>query len=498
MGEQNKDSLKTAMRDITVFKRSIENMIATSNGAYKNSSYYYSSFESSKKYSKKEVLDIISQGTISQQQKLSNDFFNTNGLYKRIILYNATMPKYTGVLIPSVNGGNKKITDEGFQKKYNKALDFIDRLKCPSMLTDFSTKALINGCYYGLILDITQEDISVLDLPSGYCCSRYKNSQGQDLIEFNLAYFNTIIDKEQRDLALSIYPKELRVAFKKFDKGKLSKWYLIPSSMGICFPLFDGRPPFLSVIPSIMDYEEHVELEKKRDEDEIKKVLVQKVPHLNDGKLLFEPDEAEEMHAGAVGMMKGNPNISVLTTYADVTMESSQTANETSRNNIEKMLKTVYEKAGISAELFAATGNLTLEKSIKNDLSFMMYLCNKYSNFITILVNKIHGNSQLKFKYKILPISYYNDTEYINNTHKLASSGYSFILPALAADLSQKDLVDIKDLEAALKLRDKLIPLSTSYTETSESVGAPKKSDEAKSDKTLKNEESIDNGGDGN
>ena len=87
----------------------------------------------------------------------------------------------------------------------------------------------------------------------------------------------------------------------------------------------------------------------------------------------------------------------------------------------------------------------------------------------------------------------YNETDYINDSHKLASSGYSYLLPALAMDLNQKDLIDIKDLENnILELRDKLIPLSTSYTE---SAGAPEKAEGEKSDKTLKNESATDNGG---
>jgi len=65
---------------------------------------------------------------------------------------------------------------------------------------------------------------------------------------------------------------------------------------------------------------------------------VQKVPHLQDGALLFEPAEAEVMHAGAVGMMKGNKNVSVLTTYTDVDAIVSNTASEASTNALEKSL----------------------------------------------------------------------------------------------------------------------------------------------------------------
>jgi len=51
---------------------------------------------------------------------------------------------------------------------------------------------------------------------------------------------------------------------------------------------------------------------------------------MTDGRLLFEPDEAEEIHAGTVGMLKGNKNLSVLTTYADVeAITSKSTDNNT-------------------------------------------------------------------------------------------------------------------------------------------------------------------------
>jgi hypothetical protein len=81
---------------------------------------------------------------------------------------------------------------------------------------------------------------------------------------------------------------------------------VIPSDIGICFPMLDGRPFFLNVIPSTIKYDEAVATEQEREKEEIRKILVQKIPHLNDGRLLFEPDEAEEMHRGAVGMVRNN------------------------------------------------------------------------------------------------------------------------------------------------------------------------------------------------
>ena len=95
-----------------------------------------------------------------------------------------------------------------------------------------------------------------------------------------------------------------------------------------------------------------------------------------------------------------------------------------------------------------------------------------------------------------MPISYYTDDKYIDKSFKLASSGYSLILPSLALGISQRDLVNIKDLEnEVLSLKSKLIPPDTSYTQSSKSgqVGAPAKEEADKSPKTLENEKSLDN-----
>ena len=185
------------------------------------------------------------------------------------------------------------------------------------------------------------------------------------------------------------------------------------------------------------------------------------------------------------------------------------------------MEKNIYAQAGVSSEIFTSSGSSSLDASLRNDLAFMMVLGNKFATYITNLLNRKFSNSNVTFKYTILPITYHNYDKFADTSFKLVGSGYSFLMPALAVGLSQKDLGNLKDLENhLLKLGEKLIPPSTSYTQngdgssngddsdekgkTGEPVktdidegGRPSKEEGEKADTTLEKEKSLDKNGGG-
>lgn len=481
--------------DLASFKKSQSAMIATSDNAY-GTRYGHQQTSRVKDYTEEEVKKIIESGSLTEQQKLSRNYFNKDGYYRQLVLYYATLLKYTGLLIPNPTAG-KNLSTSHIQKRYFQAMDYVDKMNLQTVFVDWAQKILVDGCFYGVISKVDKLHFAVLALPVGYCQTRFKDVAGNDLIEFDVSYFNTITDEGNRKAALAAYPKFVSSAYDKWRKGKLvSKWVILPYDISICFPMLDGRPFFMNVIPSTIKYDEAVQTEQEREKEEIRKILIQKIPHLNDGRLLFEPDEAEEMHRGAVGMVKNNKNTTVLTTYADVDAITSRGSTENAGTNmLESMKQNVYSQAGVSGEIFAATGGNTTETSIKYDTAIMMYLANKFARFVTNVINDNFANSNISFKYTILPITHQNEAKYIDGSYKLATAGYSLIVPALAQGLNQRDLVNIKDLENdVLKLTDKLIPPKTSFTDGGESGdegGRPTKSADEKKDQTIKNEESI-------
>lgn len=488
--------------DLTIFQKVPSLKIAKNEDSWND--FFFNRHRSQKKKFKLTEIDaILEDSSLTSQQELSRYFYERNGLYKKIIFYYASLLTYSGLLIPNPSIG-KRLSSSYIQKRYFLALNYLEKANLVELMTRMTLKTLIDGCYYGIIQTLDKDNLVLFDLPSAYARSRFRDVYGNDIVEFDVSYFDSILEKDSLTQALKIYPSIVSSYYGKYKKGKVaSPWVTLPSDIGVCFSFFDDcRPIFLDIIPATVQYDDAVETERERELEEIRKIIVQKIPHLTDGQLLFEPDEALEMHKGAVKMMGVNANLSVLTTYADVDAIVSKTSADNLSNSLEKMLQNVYAEAGVSGQLFAPTGSQALSISIKNDISVMMILANKYARFIGYIVNTLFSNANINFKYIILPVSLFNQSEYISDAFKLAQSGYSYLQVAAAAGLSQNELKNIKNLENdVLNLKDLLVPLSSAYTESAKSaegtgkVGAPEKKLEEKAVKTIQNEESLDHQG---
>jgi len=85
--------------------------------------------------------------------------------------------------------------------------------------------------------------------------------------------------------------------------------------------------------------------------------------------LIFDVDEARDIHNNAVEMLQHAIGVDVLTTFADVDIEdvADKNSNTSNSDGLERIERTVYNSFGVSRNLFNTDGNLSLEKSILDD-----------------------------------------------------------------------------------------------------------------------------------
>lgn len=493
-------------RDLSAFAKLKIDKIGVTDEAWVN--IYGQQSRPKRNYTLKEIQDTLQTGSLEAKQQLSEAFFAQNGFYRRILMYYATLLTYSGILIPNPGIG-QKLSKTSTLKRYQQALQYIDKMYLPEICTRMALVVLVDGCYYGVLKEVSKDKFILIDLPSKYSRTRFRDYQGNSLVEFNVQYFDSITDQYQRQQALKSYPKDISKHYHKYKNQKgnnVSQWILLPAQVGISISFtYDCEPAFLAVIPATLEYDDARDIERERALDEIRKIIVQQIPHLSDGQLLFEPDEALEMHKGTVNMMKGSENLSVLTTYADVEAVTSKTAADTASDTLNNMLHNIYSQGGVSAELFAPTGGQSLGTSIQNDISLMMILGNKFARFVGYVVNGLFGNTQIRFTYRMLPFSVYTRSDDVTDSFKLAQSGYSVLLPGIAMGLNQSELINIKQLENdVLDVEKIFIPLQSAYTQSAasqekkgatEEGGTPEKDMKDKSPKTIKNEDALNNQG---
>lgn len=459
------DALLTYQKRVSQFKKEIENMIATTKDAYqKSTSREAKGFNRIRTdYSKEQIHDIIVNGSSVEQAELSKYFFSVSGLYKRIILHYATFLTYSWLLVPHARKMGDKMSDKKNQKSYFDAAEFCSSFGIEAKCALFATEVLVRGGYYGIIHD-NGSSVAIQNLPFEFCRSRFKNQQDVNIVEFDMRFFDTIRDEELRKMILKTYPTVVQKGYRAFKNGK-DPWIFLPAEIGIYFTFFEERPFFLDLIPLIDDLEDYKKIDKERNMLSLKRIVTQEVPH--DGlNLVFEPEEAAEMHEGVLEMLSNNPDVDVVTSYAKVNLlDLSGDADD--KTEVKTAQELIYDSAGVSKELFSATTDAGITFSLNNDLSMMLVLGQRFAHFFTALLNNKFGTRKVSFKLIILPVSFYNKDEYASKAKDLAAFGYPFLTPVSATGLDQTNLADLKVLENdILNLDEVLKPLQSAYTQS--------------------------------
>lgn len=462
------------------FKNAIRNMIATSSDAYQRLSTK-GSYQRTRIYSPEEIKNIVDNGNAISRAALSQFFFMTNGLYKRIIVHYATFLTYSWLVVPYKKKQTYKLNNKKIGQTYYDATDFCTTFQVQRKCALFAKDILVNGAYYGLLHD-EGDQVVIQDLPYEYCRSRFKNADDIDIVEFNMEFFDTIRDEQLRKEILKTYPKIIEKGYNSYKYHGGEKWIYLPAELGIYFSFFEERPFFLDLIPLLSNLDEYKEIDKQRNLLALKRILVQKVP-IDGDTLVFEPQEAEEMHRGVVEMVRNNQELDVITTYNAIDL-LDLSADDDEKTEIKDVQNLIYESAGLSKEFFFSTTEAGLRYSTNNDLAMMMILGERFAHFFTSMLNYKFETKQIKFKFIILPISYYNMDEYASRAKELAAFGYSFLTPILSTGLDQTNLANLKELENdLLELDEVLKPLQSAYTQTGKQQGQPVGEDNTSTEK---------------
>ena len=458
------------------------------------------------------VLKAIKDGDYRLMREISDFYYRTSGIYNRLCRYMAYMYRYDWMVTPYVNSTTSSVKSERILKDFYKALTLLDNFGVKKFLGETALKVIRNGCYYGYIIR-TDDSIVIQELPPKYCRSRFAAADGTPLVEFNLRFFDEMFrDSTQKMRMLQAFPKEFKKAYILYKEGKLppefagdiSGWYLLDSASAIKFNINgEDFPAFISVIPAILDLNEAQGLDRKKMQQQLLKLIIQKMPIDKNGDLVFDVDEAAQLHRNAKQMLSSAIGLDVLTTFADVQVEDlADNVTTTSTDDLEKVERAVYNEAGVSQMQFNTDGNIALEKSILNDEAAMYNLLQQFEVFLNRLIKPFNTTpKKIYYRVQLLSTTIYNYKDLSKLYKEQTQMGYSKILPQLALGQSQSSILanayfenDILDLVTVF------VPPMTSNTMNADSLrqvadgnksaGRPEKEDDEKTEKTIQNKES--------
>lgn len=429
-------------------------------------------------FTEEEVRAIIRSGDLAAMRELSRFYYRTNGVYHNNIDFFASLPLYYTLVTPLFEQG--KGSKAQIIKAFYNACNFVEALDVRNTFRDITREWLKTGIYYGILQELNGK-VVMQDLPLEFCRTRYKDFNNLNVLEFNLRYFETKYDTdEMREAEIKHFPLVIQNAWKRWKANKKQDpWVMVPSSSGgVTFTITaDQTPLLLASIPEILKQKNAVGREEKRDDNEMYKLLIQRMPIDNDGHLVFELDEVEQIHAGVAQMLSDVDTVDVLTTFGDTTLENLQenSAATQSSERLEKYNNNAWMALGNSQLLFNANNSSSLLYVIRKNEALMNTYLEKYNTWVRYLINSRFSRTGLRFDFEILPLTVFNLKEYQQQWLSGAQYGYSKFQAGIALGIKQRNLISSIDFENEfLNLDEKMKPLLSSYTQSGDENSSKK------------------------
>ena len=496
--------------------------------------------------SKGVVLKALFDNDVPKLREISNYFYKTNGIYQRLCNYVATMYRYDWYVVPEVYKEGTK--GEEIIKDLHKVLNFMDNSYISKICGEMALGVVKNGAYYGYLVP-TSTGVIVQELPINYCRARY-NVGNLPAVEFNMRFFDVAFpDTNYRMKVLNLFPEEFKKGYHAYKRNLLkdeytgtssgiissewrrrdeSGWWQLDPDKTVKFSFPNGGngaadlPLFINVIPAILDLDAAQDLDRRKQMQKLLKIVVQKLPLDKNGDLIFDVDEARDIHNNAVEMLRRAVGVDVLTTFADIeSIDMSDKNTTATQDDLAKVERAVYNASGTSQNMFNTDGNMALEKSVLNDEGMVRALLLQFEVFFDrIAQSKSANRKKYNFRLYMLETTQYNYKELAKMYKEQVQLGYSKMLPQIAMGHSQSSILNTAYFEnEVMNLSELMIPPLMSSTLNMQDLkggsgssgssgsqkpsgssgsaggaakaGRPEKPNDQKSEKTIKNKESM-------
>ena len=412
----------------------------------------------------------------------------TNGIYQEILDYQSNMLTNDHMLIPiSVDRVKTKV-------KMAKALSdqsiFLSRYNVKYNTNWIISRVLEQGELYIYKLE-TSDGIVLQEIPASFCkISRKYNNIFRFAIDLN----------SLNDTTISYMPKEIQLAYKKFNKNKSNKnskiidnsFYEVGEN-GVAFPLEENAtkciPYYSTIFDDLIELEDKKDLKSQNDILSAIKLIHQKLPYDKaNGKVLVNSKQAATIHnATKASLPKGT---AIVTHHLDMEVLNLSDKDSKLDESIDQATDQAFQNAGKNLELFNGKKNNTeaIVSGIVVDSLIPMRIQAMVANWLNYELSK-NKKQGVQFKIKFIESTHFNKDTKVKAARENMAFGGSQLEFIATQGYEPNDGLSLLKMEKLLELDELLTPKKSSHTLSKNDVGRPTKETEVNDNKDNESKE---------
>lgn len=442
--------------------------------------YYGYRSQAFRRYPKEKIAEFLKhpEKYYLQLREAVIYIYHASSHFRRLIQYFVGLTDLAYVVAP-YKLNPKKYQASTVENNYRKVLDIMEAFSVRSQFPKILTVILREDVYYGTMW-VTDSAITIQQLPTQYC---YISSIEENVfnVSFDFMYFDSRRDELDR------FPPEFKKRWEAYRKNKDHRWQELdsPTSFALkCnadlpeYPI----PPFSGVLRDIYDLEDYRDLKLAKTALENYAMVVMTLGIDSNGDWQMDLNKAKEFWRNLDHVLPDE--IGSVLSPMPINKISFEKTNTGDKDTVKEAEQNMYSSAGVSALLFnndKASANALL-LSIKSDQMITYGIVRSIEAMINRYIHSLPCGRM--FKVNFLDCSPYNRKEIGDMYLKACQYGVPMVAYYCASQgLSQAEMEGMAYLENdILGLKDKLIPLQSSNTQSSDAstasnngAGAPEK-----------------------
>lgn len=415
-------------------------------------------------------------------RNISRALYLTSPQYRSLVNYYATLYNFDYV-VEGYDLDPNSADKEKYKKAYFKSVEIFEKMNIKLESLKIRINAYLDGVFYGYARpNSNKSGFYIQQLNPDHCAITYINFEtGLYGYSFDFSIFNN------KEYLLDNYPDEFRVIYNKLKRSKTQDyWVRIESPNAICIKTVPGIhpvPPLIGLFEGILDIADFKALNKGNEEIGSYKILTHVIPMRDDkdaepNDFLITEDMVQTFHNNIENSLP--PQIALVTSPMKLeAIEFKKDAVE--RDKVAEANSQFWREAGVPELLFGNHNSSTaLKYSIAANEAAASELVREVEKWINEYYKATHQKGSYKFRVRILETTKFNVKDYFDSRLKAAQFGLPVKNELVAILGMQPSSMYVNAFleNEVLELTDKLIPLSSSHTQSADDGGRPEKDDE--------------------